>query len=502
MLRQRFVRSLPECIDKVTSYSVQPWRAPTRTCCRRFSAAAPRWMSAKRCAPICRRVPPAATWCSRWLPRLGRAPTAKRRLQCLHAAGSELARGQSVDRYVIAERLGAGGMGVVYRAYDPELDRKVALKLIRRAPGPDDDRTIRELQERLLREAQAMARITHPNVIAVYDVGRHGDDVFVAMELVDGETLAMWLTKARTPSEIARIFVRAGRGLAAAHAAGLVHRDFKPNNVMIGHDGRVRVLDFGLARRSARCPMRRRHRRAACMSRSLNRASSPARRRIWRPSSWPASPPTRPPISSASASRSTRGWRECGPSPAARRTSCARRSWPARSRGRCDACPLGWRVPWSAACAPCRRSVGRRWTRWWPSWGAIRRDAPSKSRACCWRRAPWSPVGWNTGTCARAARGSSVRSTPFGIRPAAMPWGARLPPPSFPTPPPPSPPSTRRSIAIARAGPMRAHKPVATSKKEGPKPQRSTACARSASTITWARCASSSTGSATPTPPS
>jgi tetratricopeptide (TPR) repeat protein len=151
-----------------------------------------------------------------------------------------LSRGTLVGRYVVLDVLGEGGMGVVYAAFDPELDRKVAVKLLQS----------RE-QEVLLREAQALARITHPNVIAVFDVGTlPGDRVFVAMELVEGETLRAWLrARKRTWREVLPVLRAAGAGLAAAHAAGLVHGDFKPENVLVGKDGRVRVLDFGLARR-------------------------------------------------------------------------------------------------------------------------------------------------------------------------------------------------------------------------------------------------------------
>jgi len=133
-------------------------------------------------------------------------------------------------------------MGVVYTAYDPELDRRIALKLLH--PGETG-----EGRPRLVREAQAIARIAHPNVVAVHDVGELDGSVFVAMELIDGLTLRKWLRQGdHDRSEIIDILRQAGRGLAAAHQAELVHRDFKPDNVMVGHDGRVRVLDFGLAR--------------------------------------------------------------------------------------------------------------------------------------------------------------------------------------------------------------------------------------------------------------
>ena len=154
-----------------------------------------------------------------------------------------LERGSLVDRYVILGRLGAGGMGVVYAAFDPELDRRVALKLLLSARAREEDRT------RLLREAQAMARLQHPNVVAVYDVGLLGDQVWTAMELVEGVTLSAWLKAApRSWREALAVMEAVAEGLSAAHLAGLIHRDIKPDNVMIGDDGRVRVVDFGLAR--------------------------------------------------------------------------------------------------------------------------------------------------------------------------------------------------------------------------------------------------------------
>ncbi len=202
----------------------------------------------------------------------------------LHAAGETLprtlARGKvreqlfaereapvRVGRYVLLEVVGRGAMGVVFAAYDPQLERKIALKVMR-SSGVDRE----EGRQRLLREAQALAKLAHPNVVAIHDVGvldddaigelaPHPDDdwvapgsaprsgVFITMELVDGSTLSAWLGQEhRSWREIVGVLVDAGRGLAAAHDVGLVHRDFKPDNVMIGRDGRVRVMDFGLAR--------------------------------------------------------------------------------------------------------------------------------------------------------------------------------------------------------------------------------------------------------------
>jgi tetratricopeptide (TPR) repeat protein len=167
--------------------------------------------------------------------------------------GSEIpdaiAPGTRVGRFIVQSPLGVGGMGVVHAADDPVLGRKVALKLIHadHGEGPASE----EWRARLLREARAIARLSHPNVIAVHDIGLHGDRPFVAMELVEGSTLRSWLVASpRSWRDIVAVFVAAGRGLLAAHRAGLVHRDFKPDNVLIGHDGRIRVTDFGLA-----CPL-------------------------------------------------------------------------------------------------------------------------------------------------------------------------------------------------------------------------------------------------------
>ncbi|MCY1008446.1 serine/threonine-protein kinase [Nannocystis pusilla] len=149
-----------------------------------------------------------------------------------------------IGRFHIHGRLGEGGMGVVYSGFDGELGRSVAIKLMRAALDTDI-----EARPRLLREAQALARLSHPNVVQIFEVGHHEGRLFVAMEFVDGKTLQAWLRGPdgpRTWRQILDVFIAAGRGLAAAHEVGLVHRDFKPSNVMIGFDGRVRVLDFGL----------------------------------------------------------------------------------------------------------------------------------------------------------------------------------------------------------------------------------------------------------------
>jgi hypothetical protein len=151
-----------------------------------------------------------------------------------------------IDRFVLVRRLGAGGMGEVMLAYDPELDRKVAIKLVRSdvsvaTMGPASDAG-------LLREARAAARLQHPNVVSIFEVGHAGDRLFIAMEYVDGRTVRVWLTEQpRSVAEILRAFEHAGRGLQAAHEAGLVHRDFKPENLLVGTDDRVRVVDFGIA---------------------------------------------------------------------------------------------------------------------------------------------------------------------------------------------------------------------------------------------------------------
>jgi serine/threonine protein kinase/tetratricopeptide (TPR) repeat protein len=148
-----------------------------------------------------------------------------------------------VGRYVLLREIGRGAIGVVYAAYHEGLDRRVAIKLLNRQRA---GRIV--LEARLHREARALAKLSHPNVVQVYDVGKFSGRVFVAMEFVEGETLADWIRRPRSQTDVVKMFVAAGRGLAAAHAAGVVHRDFKPENVLVGNDGRPRVLDFGLAR--------------------------------------------------------------------------------------------------------------------------------------------------------------------------------------------------------------------------------------------------------------
>ncbi|HTM19879.1 MAG TPA: protein kinase, partial [Kofleriaceae bacterium] len=189
--------------------------------------------------------------CRRLLAELARSPSMAARSPTIpNVAGDahiDLEPGDKVDRFSILGRLGHGGMGVVFSAYDPRLDRKVALKLLR--SSDDSKLTPEEAQARLLREAQALAQQSHPNVIAVYDVGTYKSEVYIAMELVEGKTLGQWLRAyQRSHREILDKFVQAGKALAAAHGSGLVHRDFKPENVLVGDDDRVRVMDFGLAR--------------------------------------------------------------------------------------------------------------------------------------------------------------------------------------------------------------------------------------------------------------
>ncbi len=147
-----------------------------------------------------------------------------------------------IGRFIVLDRIGQGAMGVVFAAYDPELDRKVAIKVLIEHEDEGSE------ANRLATEARAMARLSHPNVVHVYEVGKHGGRLFIAMEFVRGVNLRQWLAGPRTLAEQLTTCLQAGRGLAAAHAAGLTHRDFKPENIIVGDDGITRVLDFGLAR--------------------------------------------------------------------------------------------------------------------------------------------------------------------------------------------------------------------------------------------------------------
>ena len=189
--------------------------------------------------------------------------------------------GQRIQRFVVLRSLGAGAMGMVLEAYDPELDRRLAIKLVHPERAGDE-----RARERLLFEARSGAQLSHPHVVHVYEVGTVGDDVFIAFEYVEGMTLREWLSaEPRSVQAVLDVFLQAGRGLVAAHDAGVVHRDFKPENVLIGHDGRVRVADFGLAGVEASA-------RDAGMLES-GRVTSASRRCHW--PSWSApSAPARP----------------------------------------------------------------------------------------------------------------------------------------------------------------------------------------------------------------
>ena len=150
---------------------------------------------------------------------------------------------ETIGRFRIDRELGSGGMGIVYAAHDPQLDRTIAVKILRRQDeGPSEG-------ARLLREAQAMARLRHRNVLTVYEAGDHDGQIYVAMEYALGGTLAEWIDAGPRPwREVLDVLIPAGRGLAAAHQAGLVHRDFKPANVLLDGEGNALVSDFGLAR--------------------------------------------------------------------------------------------------------------------------------------------------------------------------------------------------------------------------------------------------------------
>ncbi|HVU52270.1 MAG TPA: serine/threonine-protein kinase [Polyangia bacterium] len=164
-----------------------------------------------------------------------------------------LERGATLGRYLVLERLGAGAMGVVYAAYDPELDRKVAIKILRPQEDGKGASGRDRRQARLVREAKAIAKLSHGNVVGIFDVGVHDGQVFLAMEHLAGGTLRDWIAAEKRPwREVVRMFVEIGKGLAAAHAEGLVHRDFKPDNVLLDKSGTPKVVDFGLVRLTSR----------------------------------------------------------------------------------------------------------------------------------------------------------------------------------------------------------------------------------------------------------
>ncbi|MEZ4448683.1 MAG: serine/threonine-protein kinase [Nannocystaceae bacterium] len=159
----------------------------------------------------------------------------------------EVRESTRIGRYIVQGHLGSGGMGSVYRAYDSKLRRTVAIKLLHR--GVEKPQSRERRRRRLLREAQGLARISHKHVVQVHDVDTHGDQLFLVMDYVEGQTLKQWLDEGRRPwREVVEIFRQAGEGLAAAHAAGLIHRDFKPSNVLLGPEAQAKVIDFGLVR--------------------------------------------------------------------------------------------------------------------------------------------------------------------------------------------------------------------------------------------------------------
>ncbi|HEX8111104.1 MAG TPA: serine/threonine-protein kinase, partial [Kofleriaceae bacterium] len=177
--------------------------------------------------------------------RIGERPEADRLVLAVarrRIANRMFAKDEQVHlgRYHLLEMVGAGGMGVVWGAWDPQLERRVAIKLVKA--------TVPAARQRIEREGQALARLSHPNVVTVHDVGVVDDQIYIVMEWVRGQNLRAYCRTRRTLREIVAIYRAAGDGLAAAHAAGLIHRDFKPDNAIRGDDGRVRVLDFGLAR--------------------------------------------------------------------------------------------------------------------------------------------------------------------------------------------------------------------------------------------------------------
>jgi predicted Ser/Thr protein kinase len=179
------------------------------------------------------------------------AVTAERTMSGGSGGGSvPLKQRLQLGRFVILRQLGAGGMGTVFAAYDEQLDRKVALKILH-----VQDSGSHVQRERTLREAKALARVTHPRVVSVYEVGETDGQLYLTMEFIDGVTLRSWQSARKRPwREVLQMYLRAGEGLRAAHDAGVVHRDFKPDNVLVGNDGLPRVVDFGVARLNCQQP--------------------------------------------------------------------------------------------------------------------------------------------------------------------------------------------------------------------------------------------------------
>ncbi len=189
--------------------------------------------------------------------------------------------GTVLDRYVIVEALGSGGMGAVMLAYDTILSRRVAIKVLHTELVSEDARS------RMQREAQAMAQLSHPNVVAIYDVGAYQGNLYLALEYIEGETLRTWLKEPRSWQEVLVVMKGAAQGLAAAHAGGIIHRDFKPSNVVVATDGRVCVLDFGIASAAT-------HPQGTPLSTRAGGYAAHGSGRISNPPSDPSSPPSNP----------------------------------------------------------------------------------------------------------------------------------------------------------------------------------------------------------------
>ena len=237
-------------------------------------------------------------------------------------ANVALAAGSRLGPYEILAPIGAGGMGEVYRARDPRLGREVAIKVLPASFSQDADRL-----RRFEQEAQAAGVLNHPNITAVYDIGTHDGAPYIVQELLEGETLRAALAGgALSPRKAIDYALQIAQGLAAAHEKGIVHRDLKPENLFVTKDGRVKILDFGLAKLTQ--PEERRRRRPTCRRRprAPSPASSWARSATCRPSRCAASPPTRAPTSSPSARSSTRCSRASARSTATRRRTRCRRS--------------------------------------------------------------------------------------------------------------------------------------------------------------------------------